>query len=156
MTRSKKLTDLEFYVPVWTFRNKMEYRNIFQSLKVLRSVACYRKGEYDKLQKLRKGEPKGSFRKPLEQWAFYCFNSMWSRVEWEFGFGEPFKNNDGTWDGEKTDVFTAFILPNAKLLKQMIDGVSLNSCNEWLREENKRYKRYRKVLNETFGETAES
>lgn len=140
----KKLTDLEFYVPIWTFDKKMEYRNIFQSLEVLRNVARYRKGEYDKLQKLREGEPKGLFRKPLEQWAFYCFSSMWSRVEWEFGFGEPFKNSDGTWDGRKVDVFTAFILPNAKLLKQMIDEVSLNSCNEWSRKDRKTVKRIKR------------
>lgn len=144
----KKLTDLEFYVPVWTFNNKREYRNIFHSYDVLRSVALYRKGEYDKFQKLQEGEPKGLFRTPLEQWAFYCFGSMWSRVQWEFCFGDPFEKQDGTWDGEKTDAFTVFILPNAKLLKQMIDEVSLNSCKEWLREDNKRLKRNRKAWEE--------
>ena len=116
---------LEFNVVVWR-DGERKVINIFDSYRVCRSVCLYRLGEFNKW-----------YPDKPERWFFWCFGDMWSRYEWEVGFGEPFLNSDGSWDGEKVDVYSLFLEPNKKLLKKMIDRVSLNSCREWLRE-NKR------------------
>lgn len=147
----KKLTDLEFYVCIWDWNDK-KYRpfNLFESSHVLRSVALYRTGQYEKFLEYERRREKETgwsvYKNELERWASWCFSDTRGRVQWEFGFGDPFLKSDGSWEGSKTDVYTIFILPNAKLLKQMVDEVSVASCKRYIREENKRLGRYaRKV-----------
>ena len=124
-----RLNDLEFYVQTWdSFKKRRKTVNIFGSSRIKWSVATYKAGWAKDLEKKEKDF----------DWLFYCFGDTWSRIQWEFGFGEPFKNDDGSWDGEKTDVYSVFIVPNRKLLRKMIDEVSLNSCQAYIREERKK------------------
>lgn len=146
----KQLKDLYFGVARWDWASK-EYRpmNLFCSTRVLDSVALYKTGKYDEYVAYEKKADKemgreSFYKNELERWASWCFGDTRGRVQWEFGFGDPFRNDDGTWDGEKLDVYTVFVLPNAALLKQMVDEVSVASCKRWLREHNKRLGRYQR------------
>ena len=131
----KKLTDLEFYVPLWDWNAKsLKMHNLFKFGRVLRGVALYKTGRFDKFYEECKKSPLFHGETYMERWTSYCFGSTWGRVEYEFGFGDPFMEADGSWNGEKTDIYTAFIKPNAKLLKQMVDEVSVASCKKWLKE----------------------
>lgn len=123
--RPQKLTDLEFYVMLWRDGEHRPF-NVFSSTRILHNVATYRIGKF---REHYKDEP--------ERWFNWCFGDTWGRYEWEVGFGDPFLNNDGSWDGEKTDVYTLFLEPNKNLLKKMIDNVSVTSCKTWLREYRK-------------------
>lgn len=136
----KKLKDLEYNVCRWN-HGKIETFNVFQHSGVLLSAAKYRLGEFDKFQKeWHKGEDRDYW----HDLAMWLFGDLWSRYEYEFGFGDAFKKDDGSWEGEKTDIYTVFCEPNIKLLKSMIDEVSLTSCKEYVREYNKQVGRYRR------------
>lgn len=137
----KKLEDLEFYVMRWNFDGEPEVVNVFRSTRVLTSVALYKTGKYADYRKISSDL---NNRTEIMEWAWWCFGDTAGRIQWEFGFGDPFKHADGTWDGDKMDVFHVFILPNVKLLKKMVDEVSVNSCRQWLRKENKRLGRYKR------------
>ena len=141
----KKLKDLYFGVCVWdSFKKEIEVRNLFSSSGILWSVALYRTGKMDEF--LRSDFARDTGRTYEEEFAWWCFSDTWSRIQWESGFGEPFKNEDGTWDGVKTDVFNLYVLPNKTLLKEMVDSISKNSCVQYLREERKRRKENKNAL----------
>lgn len=131
------IEDLEYNVCRWN-RGKIETFNVFQHSGVLLSAAKYRLGEFDRYRQEWRGDEDIDYWHDLAMWLF---GDLWSRYEYEFGFGDPFKKEDGSWEGEKTDIFTVFCEPNIKLLKAMIDEVSIGSCREYLREERRKYAR---------------
>lgn len=146
----KGIKDLYFGVCTWDWNTrKCKPMNLFCSTRVLDSVALYKTGKYDEYVAYKKKRDKEMKREPLyandlERWASWCFGDTRGRAEWEFGFGDPFVKDDGTWEGDKMDVFTVFVKPNAALLKQMVDGISVASCKRWLAEQNKRRGRYQR------------
>lgn len=141
----RKLTDLEYDICLWDWdSHKIKNYNLFTSARVLRSVALYRLGEFDKFDQVRQDRLGRTY---LERWCSWCFGDVRGRVEWEFGFGRPFIKDDGVWEGVKTDVYTVFCLPNARLLKEMVDKVSVSSCKKWLAEDDKKYR----LVKEPYG-----
>ena len=146
----KKLKDLYFGVCIWDWNaQKCKPMNLFDSRRVLDSVALYKTGRYDKYVAFEKKRDKEFGREPLykndlDRWTSWCFGDTRGRVEWEFGFGDPFVKDDGTWEGSKMDVYAVFVKPNAALLKKMVDEISVNSCKEWLREQNRRRGKYQR------------
>ena len=143
----KKLKDLQYNVCRWE-NGKIETFNVFQHSGVLLSAAKYRLGEFDKHREEWVEYNKERGVKPYcDYWhdlAMWLFGDFWSRYEYEFGFGDAFKKDDGSWEGEKTDIYTVFCEPNIRLLKAMIDEVSVSSCKQYIREWNKAHGRYRR------------
>lgn len=124
----KSLDDLKFMIPLWG-DNGVEYFNVFNHHGVRRSAAMYLTKKW---KMPTEDKEDGLFKTPLEQWAFWMFCDMWSRFEYEVSFGEVGKV------GEKMDAFTLYLLPNAALLKRMVDEVSIESAKRFLTEDNKR------------------
>lgn len=110
------MDSLEFYVPIWN-NGKIELYNIFRSSRIRKSLATYRAGWMEEIGH--------------KDWCKWVFGDTWGRVEWEFGFGAPFENKDGTWDAAKQDVYTLFIEPNKEILKKMVDSVPLQECVDY-------------------------
>lgn len=146
----KGIKDLYFGVCTWDWNaRKCKPMNLFCNTRVLDSVALYKTGKYDEYAAYEKKRDKEMGRESLytndlERWASWCFGDTRGRVEWEFGFGDPFVKDDGTWEGYKMDVFSVFVIPNAALLKQMVDEISVASCKRWLAEQNRRRGRYQR------------
>lgn len=125
-SRRSKLTDLEFYIPIWD-NGQMRIFNLFHSSSVLKSVALYKTGAFDKYTPFY-GE---------KDWALWCFGDTRGRVEWEFTFGDPFPRDQA--ELQKMDVYSVFIKPNERILRKMIDEISISSCKTWLSKERRRY-----------------
>lgn len=127
----KKLKDLYYGIYIWDEDNQdRKLINVFSIIPVRDSVALYKVGRLNKVFNPTSGNT-------LEQWTRWCFESLHWRAQWEVGFGAPFLRN-GKWSGHKTDVYTLYIEPNAALLKQMVDEVSVNSCKQWIKEHKRR------------------
>lgn len=120
----KKLEDLYFGVMVFDFNHqKMEKMNLFQSTRVLRSVAMYR-AERDRLEIVD----------PLR----WCFGDTYGRVQWEVGIGYPFEVDVSKY--EKKSIYELYVEPNRDLLMDIVNSASVASCKKYLREERKRRK----------------
>lgn len=65
----------------------------------------------------------------------WCFGSVWGRREYEFVVSPLISNDDRAM---KVNTFRMYVEPNAKLLRQMVDSVSVASANRYLAEERKR------------------
>ena len=73
----------------------------------------------------------------------FLFGDVWSRTEYEFivcpwpyGDGEGVSEN-----GQKVDTFMMYVEPNAELLMDMVNSVSVSSAKKYMTEWRKRYKR---------------
>lgn len=73
----------------------------------------------------------------------FLFGDVWSRAEYEFivcpwpyGDGEGVSEN-----GQKVDTFMMYVEPNAELLMDMVNSVSVSSAKKYMTEWRKRYKR---------------
>jgi len=116
-----KITDLDFQIASWDVnKKKLVWSNIFDYYWIQWGVATW-----------RTMSPKR--KKEIKDPIFYIFGDTWSRCEWEM-LVRGFPTND---EDEKVDVYSLFLKPNSKLLMEMINKVSANSCRVWLRE-NKR------------------
>lgn len=115
-----KIEDLEFNVMIRdvnrTRGQKVELRkfNVFHSRRVMRSVAMWVAGK----------APKDS------DFLHWCFSDLAHRTEYEVMVSSwpPVENSE-----DKFDVFTLYIEPNAKLLREMVDKVSVSSAKNWLK-----------------------
>lgn len=103
--------------------DKFVPHNLFGSVRVLWSIAKFR------TDKWIVNEYKD---KPLEDKIRFCFGDTWGRCEWEFGISSLFNE-----EVNKTDVYTMYVLPNKKLLYNMVMNFSIASCKRVL----KKYKR---------------
>lgn len=120
----RQLKDLYFGVMVFGFnRQKMEKRNLFQSSRVLRSVAMYR-AERDRLE----------ISDPLR----WCFGDTHGRVQWEVGIGSPFEEDASKY--EKKSIYELYVEPNRALLMDIVNSASVASCKKYLKEERERRK----------------
>lgn len=124
-----KLTDLYFgyknYAMSYTSgeERKVETYNLFGSTRVLRSVAMW---------VLMPEEEKKKH--DLLSW---CFIDVKGRAEYEF-IMSPWV---GGGEEQKVDIYQMYVEPNAKLLMEMINNVSINSAKRYLAEERKKYKK---------------
>lgn len=73
----------------------------------------------------------------------WCFMDVRGRCEYEMIISDwPYKEDALLKDvGEKYDIFELYVKPNAALLRDMVDCVSKNSAQVYLREYRKRFKR---------------
>lgn len=79
----------------------------------------------------------------LHNSLMFCFGDVWGRTEYEFIVCPwPYGDGEGVSDnGQKVDTFTMYVEPNAKLLMDMVNSVSVSSAKKYLTEWRKRYKR---------------
>lgn len=121
-----KITELEFYVMTypraWQRGQRLELvpYNIFQSTRVMRSVAMWIVG------------------KALEGHNFlrWCFGDLDGQTEWEI-LVSSWPSVEGQADARKFSIFDLYIRPNEKLLKGMIDEVDAKSAEAWLKQNKK-------------------
>lgn len=115
--------------------------NLFQSTRVRRAVARW-VVETNKDSKFAKEH----------DFLFWCFGDTRARCEWEWLIAP--------WGGargdekledvcEKVDVYTMYVEPNAKYLRELVDSVSVSSAKKFLAEERRRYRNITKEANET-------
>ena len=107
-------------------KNKLETYNLFDNIRVLRSVAMY--------VVMSPEERKERVRDPL----FWCFGEVEGRIEYEYGIVRWLDND---MEPKKVDVYDLYVVPNKDLLLDLISKVSKNSAQEFLREERKKYNR---------------
>lgn len=122
-----QLTDLYFgyknYAMSYTSgeERKIETHNLFDSIRVLRSVALWalmpekEKKEHDALS--------------------WCFMDVGGRAEYEF-IMSPWV---GGGEAQKVNIYQMYVEPNRELLLDLIARVTPNSARKYLREERKRY-----------------
>lgn len=112
---SYQIGDLEFNVTLPTPEGGLQTYNIFDHLGVRRAIAIYktRKEPYITM------DP-----------ALWFFGDFWGRCEYEMIVAD-FPDDSHP---RKTDIYQMFIVPNSKLLIDMIDKVTVKSCREWLKE----------------------
>ena len=131
-----KLEEAYFGIKLWDSNtHQLKTANIFDILPVRESVAAY---------KVRKPE--------THDWLMYCFNSVWSRCQYEFLV-------DGWVDEghkDKVDVYSMYIEPNKKVLKEIIDNITITSCKKCLTEARKRRKEIKKYWKDYTKELKES
>ena len=135
----KNINDLYFGIKLWplSFSNinkvtQLEEHNLFDISKVKWSVAKY--------ASLSKKEKENTINDPL----VFCFSDVWARCEYEFvvcPWGGLDENDKVVDVGIKADIFEMYVKPNAKLLMEMINSVSVSSAKKYLAEERKRFKR---------------
>lgn len=104
---------------------KLETYNLFDFAKVKWSVAKY--------VTMTKEEKRYLFSDSLH----FCFGDVFGRCEYEY-FIRP-KVSD-KYDEVETNVFQMYVEPNANLLMEMVNSVSINSAKKYLREEKLRRK----------------
>lgn len=136
--KKTKIDDLYFGIKLYpmSYGDKAEKRklatyNLFSFGRVKWSVARY--------ITMPEKEKKALMSDPL----VFCFGDVWSRCEYEFmvcpwgGLNE----NDKVVDvGMKVDTFEMYVKPNADLLMEMVNSVSVSSAKKYLSEERKRLK----------------
>ena len=131
------INDLYFGVKLmplsyWSQKERISLKtyNLFDLSKVKWSVAMW----------VTMGEKK---REEITNPLHFLFGDVWSRAEYEFivcpwpyGDGEGVSEN-----GQKVDTFTMYVLPNEKLLMDMVNRVTKSSASKYLAEWRKTYKR---------------
>lgn len=115
---------LYFGVYQWDFNQKKPREvNLFDSLRVMRSIAIW---------KTIPDDQKNQISDPLS----FCFGDTWGRVEWEFDISAPFFDDNHY----KMDIFTLYVKPNAQILLDMVEKVSVESAKRWLDTYQKIYR----------------
>lgn len=112
-------------------RNELSAYNLFDSSRVKWSVARY--------VTMSEREKKQLMSDPLH----FCFGDTLGRTEWEFIVCPwPYQENEKVEDcGRKVDVFSMYVEPNASLLMDMVNNVSISSAKKYMTEWRKRYNR---------------
>lgn len=117
-----KLEDLYFGAKRYNPNSKkFEAFNVFDSLRVRWSVACY------------VANKKEIISEPL----IYCFGDLWSRCEYEMVMSD-WPNQETV---EKHDVWDMYIIPNKDYLMSLVNSVPASSAKKFLAEYRKRYKK---------------
>lgn len=128
-----KIDDLEFYVMIKASGHvrgeplKLEKFNIFNSTKVKHSVAMWVIGEApDNTDFLR-----------------WCFGDLDGSCEYEMMMSAwPTEEENCSENcSVKCSVFKLYVEPNEKLLRNMVNKVSISSAKTWLNNNNKRKRR---------------
>lgn len=111
-------------------RRRLDTYNLFELSKVKWSVARW---------VTMSDEEKKEITNPLH----FIFGDVWSRTEFEFVICPwPYGDGEGVSDnGQKVDTFTMYVEPNAELLMNMVNSVSVPSAKKYMTEWRKRYKR---------------
>lgn len=93
--------------------------NLFNSIRVLRSIALLRTKKYfiDKY-------------KTVNEVIGFCFGDTRGRTEYEF-IVSPWV---GKGEAEKVDTYRMYVLPNKKLLYDMVMNFSVASCRRVLKK----------------------
>lgn len=118
----KDIKDLYFGCLNYDFNSgKMEKFNLFNSMRVLHSIAIYKTRQ----EELANQEWLSGEFDPLH----FCFGDLWGHVEYEMQVGGLFDK-----DTEKKSLWDMYVVPNEKLLMKMVDEVSVESCEKWLEE----------------------
>lgn len=122
--KENDIKDLYFGCLNFNFNTKrFEEHNLFGSMRVLHSIAIYKTRQED----LENNEwHLGEF-DPLS----FCFGDLRGHVEYEMQVGQVF--GDETL---KMSLWDLYVVPNADLLMDMVNSISIESCERWL-EENK-------------------
>lgn len=119
------LEDLYFGCLNYNFNNgKMEPFNLFGSLRVLHSIAIYR----IRKEELENDTWLGDNFDPLR----FCFGDLRGHVEYEMQVGGAFED-----ETNKLSLYEMYVEPNAEYLMNLVNSVSIESCEKWL-EEHKR------------------
>ena len=137
-----KLTDLYFGVVAPGIgagridRLNLRSFNLFQSTRVRWSVARW-------VVETNK-DPKFA---EEHDFLFWCFGDTRARCEWEWLIA-PWGGTSGEEQlkdvCEKVDVYTMYVEPNAKYLRELVDSVSITSAKKYLFEERRRYRQAKK------------
>lgn len=119
------MLDLEkayFGIRVWD-SNKKEFvdSNLFGSCRVLDSIAVW---------KLRK-HVREKYIAP-DDVISWCFGDVRGRVQYEMEIGGPFSD-----ETVKTDIYSMYVLPNKKLLYDMLLNITIASCKRWAKKSTK-------------------
>lgn len=116
------IKDLYFGCMNYDFnQKKMVKRNLFGSMRVLHSIAVYK----IKQEELEDNAWLESRFNPLR----FCFGDLWGHVEYEMQVGGAFQE-----ETEKLSLWDMYVEPNGKLLMDMVNSVSIESCERWLKE----------------------
>lgn len=128
-----ELDDLSFGVRLMSMsyasekeRTKLKTYNLFDFSRVKFSVAMW----------VAKGP---EFQKEHD-FLNWCFGDVHWRTEYEFIVCPwPYRDGEKIEDnGQKVDTYELYCVPNEKLLRKMVDEVSVSSAQKYLREERKR------------------
>lgn len=111
-------------LPNFNKGGRLEPSNLFDSMRVLRSVALWKTDSRTHTGSLT-GEPRD-----ILSW---CFGDTRGRREHEW-IVSPWAGGDDSDEGEKVDVYEMYVLPNRKILTKIVDEISVNSCRKWLKE----------------------
>lgn len=141
-----KIEELEYIGKVHNFNHgRFEDYNIFHCSRVLRSIAMWVVANKRK-KKTKSDKYILDKYSTLEDAVRWCFFDLSGRCEYEFVVKDG-KIVGSLWDdveGEKSDVYKYYVLPNSQMLMDMINKVSFASAQKWLREDRKW--RSRKIL----------
>lgn len=114
-------------------RMQMEECNLFHNGRILQSVARW-VVETNKDPKFEKDH----------DFLMWCFGDVRSRSEYEWvicPWGRLDENDKVVDVGKKVDVYEMYVKPNAGLLREMVNQVSVTSAKNYLREEKKKWRR---------------
>ena len=121
-----QLDNLYFGVKLFELSNvkqyghKLETYNLFDFSRVKWSVARYVTMTDEKKKSL------------LSDPLHFCFGDTWGRCESEMLIRPLVSDEEDTL---KTDIFQMYVEPNANLLMEMVNSVSVNSAKKYLREQ---------------------
>lgn len=82
-------------------------------------------------------------RKKINDPLSFCFSDVWGRTEYEFIMC-PWPYGDGDKVeavGKKVDIYTMYVEPNAELLMDIVNRVTISSAKKYISDERKRFKR---------------
>ena len=104
---------------------ELEPLNLFKNLRVKYSVAFY---------KVYKNKMESLTNDPLR----FCFGDVKRRTEYEFLISSHLNDKR-----ELFDVYDLYVEPNKELLMSIIDNISVESCNDYLKEVNKEREKWK-------------
>lgn len=109
-------------------RNSVQASNLFDFYRVKRSVAIW------------KTRPELAEDHDLIP---FCFFDVCGRCEFEFIVCPwPYADDDTIANsGVKVDVYEMYVKPNADILTDIVNSISVESARKWLKEDRARYKR---------------
>lgn len=126
-----KLNDAYFGIRMFDGNsNQLNTVNIFDLYKVKYSVAKYKTLSKKKKDEIFNGKHSLS---PL----IFLFSDVWGRVQYEFSIKKIFTDNEEL----KEDVYSMYVIPNQKILLDIVDKISVSSCRDFLKQEKEKHGR---------------
>ena len=114
------IENLYFGIRLFDFNTgKLKTENLFQSLRVMRSVAIWLTMP-EELQKQR-------------DLVHFCFGDTRGHVEYEMYVRDMVVKSSERDKLTKVDVYEMYVLPNADYLTSLVNSVSIKSAERWLR-----------------------